>query len=43
MWTVNNMRGEGIETISEALNVNTTLTELNLEGVEHKAFKKLIN
>ena len=32
IWTVNNIGAEGARMISEALNINSTLTELNLEG-----------
>ena len=33
-WKVNQMGDEGAKTISESLKINTSLTELNLEGDE---------
>ena len=38
-WTGNNIGDEGAKKISEALMINTTLTELNLRG-DDKDMKK---
>ena len=35
-WVDNQIGDEGVKTISESLKINTSLTELNLDGDEKK-------
>ena len=39
-WTVNQIGDEGAKAISEAMKINTTLTELNLTGDDKRGKRK---